>query len=136
MIFVRPYKPQDYEQVVALYRQSDLYGGQFDPDRDSAERLKAVTENFPQAILVAENDGKICGTVSLIEDARTAWLFRFAASEDAAKPLYESAASVLKGRGHLQVLVYAPASNSALNARYASLGFDKGNDYACFYKLF
>ncbi|PZQ43731.1 MAG: hypothetical protein DI551_11555 [Micavibrio aeruginosavorus] len=134
MISIRPYNPQDYEQVAALYKQGDLYGGQFDPDRDSPQRLKAVTEKFPEAILVAERTGKICGTVSLIEDPRTAWLFRFAAPDDeTTSQLFEAASLILKSCGHKQVLVHGAAGSAALDDRYASLGFTKGGDFTCFW---
>lgn len=53
-MIIRPYSPTDYEQVVALYRQSELYGGQFDNSRDSAERLKNRITNDPDAIFLAK----------------------------------------------------------------------------------
>jgi predicted N-acetyltransferase YhbS len=111
---IRPYQPTDYEQVVALYLQSELYGGQFDKNRDSEERLQKRIEADPDAILVAEQDNKIVGTVSLIEDGRVAWLFRFAVQQgeqEAAitKTLCDTALTVLKAKGHHQVLVYTPS---------------------------
>jgi len=130
---VRLYKSEDYEQVAALYKNSDLYGGQFDENRDSKERLEARAD----AIFVAEEEGKIVGTVSLIEDGRVAWLFRFAVignREDVARALAQTAEKELESRGHHQVLVYTPVGNDGLNGRYEKLGFTKGNDYTCYYK--
>ncbi len=63
-ILVRPYHPADYPQVAALYRQSELYGGQFDDNRDSEEHLRKRIEADPDAILVAEEELAIAGTVS------------------------------------------------------------------------
>lgn len=138
-ISVRSYAPSDYEAVAALYRQSNLYGGQFDENRDAEERLRKRIEADPDAILVAEQAGKIVGTVSLIEDGRVAWLFRFAVlegeSQDAvAQALFAKAVEVLKRKGHHQVLVYTPVGNEKLNNRYEKLGFMKGNDYTAFWK--
>jgi hypothetical protein len=134
-ITVRPYTPSDYEQVASLYKQSDLYGGQFDENRDSHERLQKRVEADADAILVAEENGTIVGTVSLIEDGRVAWLFRFCAEADVvANALFTKAVEVLNRKGHHQVLVYTPVGNETLNSRYEKLGFTKGGDFTCFWK--
>ena len=139
MNLVRSYAPSDYNQVKKIYLKSDLYGGQFDDHRDSEERLKSRIEADPDAILVAERDGNIVGTVSLIEDGRVAWLFRFAvldteAQDEVATSLFDAAKEILVGRGHHQILVYSPVGNENLNKRYKGLGFIKGNDYTCYWR--
>lgn len=136
---IRPYSPNDYEQIASLYKQGDLYGGQFDENRDSSDRLKKRIETDPDTILVAEAAGIILGTVSLIEDGRVAWLFRFAVVQDekqstVAAALHQAAIQVLKDKGHKQVLVYSPAGNEHLNERYKILGFNQGSDYTCFWQ--
>ncbi len=134
---VRNYKTADYEQLKALYLDSSTFGGQFDEARDAPERLKKKIEANPDAILVAEIDGKLVGTVSLIDDGRVAWLFRFAAKKDhpeALKALHEKAIEILKSRGHTQVLVYTPVGNTDLDSRYEQLGFTKGGDFTCYWK--
>ena len=138
-IAVRSYTPSDYDDVAVLYRKRELYGGQFDTDRDSETRLRKRIEADPDAIFVAEKDGEIVGSVSLIEDGRIAWLFRFAVveneySETIAKALFEKASEILKEKDHQQVLVYSPTGNSNLDERYRKLGFTKGNDYTCYWK--
>jgi len=127
----------DYEQLAALYKQSDLYGGQYDENRDSRERLQKRIEADSDALLVAEKNGRIVGTVSLIEDGRVAWLFRFCVTDgedDIAKALLDNALEALRKKGHRQVLVYTPVGNENLNSRYEKLGFTKGGDYTCFWK--
>lgn len=134
---VRSYNPADYEQLKALYLDSGTFGGQFDEARDSSDRLKKKIEADPDAILVAVDVDKILGTVSLIDDGRVAWLFRFAVlSNDIAtlQTLHDEAVKILKTRGHLQVLVYSPTGNDTLDNRYQKLGFVKGDDYTCFWK--
>lgn len=136
---IRSYTPADYQQLVKLYQQSDLYGGQFDENRDGFKRLQSKIQNDPDAILVAESDGSIVGTVSLIDDGRVAWLFRFAVIAGVEERvvthlLSEEAMKIFKERGHTQVLVYTPTGNENLYARYNELGFTKGNDYTCFWK--
>ena len=139
MSSLRSYKPSDYPQVIALYKQSDLFGGQFDENRDSEEKLNQIIAKDPESILVYVSEGKITGTVSLIEDGRVAWLFRFAVTKDdheqeITKTLSDRALEILHGRGHAQVLVYAPVNKRGFEDRYAGLGFKKGSDYTCYWK--
>ena len=138
MEFVRGYRLDDYEAVKALYMQNDLFGGQFDEARDAPERLAAAVAEDRQSILVFERGGVIWGTVSLIENARVAWLFRFAVAEgeqagEVAKALYGVACRTLAERGHGQVLVYSPAGYEELTRRYLELGLTHGQDYTCFW---
>ena len=116
--------------------QSDLYGGQFDPARDSEEKLLSVTNFDPESILIYEENGEILGTVSLIENGRVAWLFRFAVTEcenekTITKALYETACNILRYRGHKQILIYSPSNHLKLNQRYIDLGMNKGGEYTC-----
>ena len=135
LISIRPYASTDYEAVRALYEMPETYGGQFDEDRDSKERLDEQSAKDTQSILVAEEGGRIVGTVSILADKRFAWLMRFAVMDPrAVDMLYDEACRILKERGHKQVLVYAPASDSSFEIRYKSLGFNKGGDYTCFWK--
>lgn len=126
MILIRPYVPADYEAVSELYKVPSLYGGQFDEDRDSKNRLDEQSAKDAESILVAEENGKIVGTVSILADKRFAWLMRFAVQQpEAITALCDKACAVLKARGHSQVLVYAP-TDSSFKLRYESLGFNGG----------
>jgi predicted N-acetyltransferase YhbS len=139
MIEVRQYRHTDYDQVESLYRQRDAYGGEFSQFRDSEGRLNSRTVVDPESIFVAEQAGRIVGTISIIEDGRVAWLYRFAVSDGpdsdrAARYLSERALKVLESRGHEQVLVYAPADDKHLSDRYADLGFTRGGSYVCYFR--
>ena len=62
-----------------------------------------VFVNELDSILVVENDRHIVGTVTLFEDTRLAWLFRFAVSENSknvTSELYSKAVDILKSKGH------------------------------------
>ena len=134
---IRPYVSTDYQQLKVLYLDSSTFGGQFDEARDGEERLQKKTEADPDAILVAETDGQLIGTVSLIDDGRVAWLFRFAVRDrdkEVTKALHDEAVKLLKARGHTQVLVYSPVGSSELDDRYQQLGFIKGDDYTCYWR--
>lgn len=134
---IRQYQPSDYEQLKALYLDNSTFGGQFDAARDAHDRLQKRIEADPDAILVAENGKGLVGTVSLIEDGRVAWLFRFAAKDqdaEVANALHDKAMEILKSRGHEQVLVYSPVGDQQLDTRYERLGFTKGDSYTCYWK--
>lgn len=136
---IRSYIDSDFDRLIDLYDQSELYGGQRDDNRDSRSRLQNRITNDPDAILVAEDNGNIVGTVSLIEDGRVAWLFRFAVQKitnekDILDQLYMHAVKRLKAKGHNQVLVYSPEGDGALDQRYEDLGFNKGGNFTCYWK--
>ncbi|TSC68545.1 MAG: hypothetical protein G01um101456_599 [Parcubacteria group bacterium Gr01-1014_56] len=134
-MIIRGYQELDYPQVEKLYKNSSLFGGQFDMSRDSQEQLKKLIEHKPEAILVAESDGEIVGTVTLFEDGRSAWLYRFATlNNKTSEALFLRAKEILKSKGHTQVLVYAPAGDKQFEERYRSLGFNKGNDYTVYWQ--
>jgi hypothetical protein len=135
MITVRPYVPADYDAVAELYKTPETFGGQFDEERDSKERLDAQSVKDPNSILVAEDGSTILGTVSILADTRFAWLMRFAATDPrAVEILCNRACEILKERGHSQILVYAP-QDSSFKLRYESLGFKEGQQsYGVFWK--
>jgi len=138
MRYVRNYRLEDYEAVIALYKIGEIFGGQFDEARDSYEKLAEVTKRDPESVLVYEKNGKVTGTISLIEDGRVAWLFRFAVQDVDNKDiitqsLYGKAVEVLKARGHSQVLVCSDPDNKNLNQRYESLEMSSGGLFRCFW---
>lgn len=137
-IFVRSYADADYPAIKALYQDSALYGGQFDEARDARELLAKKVAAGPDAILVAEINGILVGTISIIDDGRVAMLFRFAVQKgsmetEVAHILYKAASAVLHARGHTQILVYTPVHNEHLRERYNRLGMQQGNDYTCYW---
>lgn len=139
MVEIRNYNSDDYEQVADLYKQSDLYGGEFDNARDSKNRLQELTKNKPDSILVAELNNEIMGTVTLFEHGRSAWLYRFAVKngqhEDMTTvELWNNAKEILKQKGHTQVLVYAPVGEKKFEDRYTRLDFKKGNEFTAFWQ--
>ena len=134
---LRNYTDADYENLKELYQHSEWFGGQFDDDRDSQQRLAKIIARDPEAIIVAEEGGKIIGSISLFEDGRTAWLFRFVVKdnkESVVKELYERAAAILRERGHEQVMASAPVGEESFRKRYVeALGMIKTEDYTYYW---
>jgi hypothetical protein len=59
MLSIRPYKHDDYFSVISLYKQSELYGGQFDENRDSQEKLAHRIAGDPESILFVNQKIKL-----------------------------------------------------------------------------
>jgi hypothetical protein len=137
---IRNYNPEtDYPAIEALLKTENTFGGEFDDARDTKERLDALEGSKPGSILVAEAENhQVVGTVTLFEDGRSAWLYRFAVQHDneseIAQLLNGKALEIMKDRGHTQVLVYAPAQDQHFEDRYTSLGFNKGGDYTAYWQ--
>lgn len=134
---IRSYQESDYDAIKELYSHLEWYGGVFDEARDGREVLAIKITQDPEAILVYTQDGEITGTISIIEDGRVAWLYRFVVKdfdEKVTRGLYDVATGILKSRGHTEVLVYSSVDDTNLDARYQSLGMTKGGNYACFRK--
>lgn len=133
---IRNYKKEDYLQVEALYKDSSTFGGQYDDARDTATRLNSLVAEKANCILVAETKEQIVGTVTIFEDGRSCWLYRFAVKDndnDVTKMLTQKAKEECKKLGHEQILVYAPAGNTAFESRYVDVGFNKGNNYTAYW---
>lgn len=136
---IRPYNPEtDYPSVASLLRDTETYGGEFDEARDAKARIDILETSKPGSVLVAEVDDLIVGTVTLFEDGRSAWLYRFAVKkeyeEEATKALWGIAKEIMQSRGHTQVLVYAPANSTGFGKRYNNLGFTTGSDYTAYWQ--
>lgn len=139
MITIREYNPiTDYPSIKSLYENQTTFGGQFDKARDSEDRLLNLIQKKSNSILVAEKDGQLVGTVTLFEDGRSAWLYRFAVikedEQEIAQELWEKASVIMKTWGHTQVLVYSPKGNMHFEERYTKIGFTKGNDFTAYWR--
>lgn len=133
---IRAYEDRDYDQLKALYQHGQWFGGVFDEARDGRERLASKIGSDPSSIWVYERDAKLTGSISIVDDNRVAWLFRFVVmnnDQQIAKELYDKAVVILKQRGHTQVLAYSPAGDETLAARYDYLGMTKGNTYTAYW---
>jgi hypothetical protein len=104
--------------------------------RDTKEKLAQLVEKKSDAILVAEVDGEIRGTVTIFEDGRSCWLYRFAVAnhdQDILNALLNKAKEVAKELGHAQFMVFAPTGRADFEKRYKDAGFNKGDDYTCYW---
>jgi len=135
-MIIRNYKRVDYGQVKSLYMDENTFGGQFDEARDTEERLELLVSQKPNCIQVAQANGDIVGAVTIFEDGRSCWLYRFAVKDndiDVSNALANKAKEICRELGHEQVLVYAPAGDKAFEGRYTEVGFNKGGNYTSYW---
>ena len=79
-ILMRDFRLADYDQVISLWSRCGL---PFRPNgRDSRERIAAEIEGPSAIFLVAEERGKIVGTVLGTIDGRKGWINRLAIEPD------------------------------------------------------
>jgi hypothetical protein len=135
---IRYYLPSDYSQLIKLYQTS----GEFKVDEitDSEDNIKRKIERDPKSILLAEENGELLGSVSIIEDGRIALLFRFVAKgsneekENISKQILHEAESLLKDRGYEEVHNTVPLDDLTALTEKEGIGFTKGNAYMWFWK--
>ncbi len=73
---IRPYTPDDYPAVTALWQEASL---PYKPrGRDRAEKIAAEIQKDTAIFLVAESDGRIIGSVFGTHDGRKGWINRLA----------------------------------------------------------
>lgn len=135
---IRNYSQTDYEQLISLYKQSDQF--KFDEVTDSEAGLARKVEKDPDSLLIAEEEGKIVGSVSIIEDGRIALLFRLIADpnttnkDEILKALVEKAEAIVKARGYLEMHNTAPTNDLNALMERERLGFTQGGTYTWFWK--
>jgi len=135
---LRYYKQTDYKKLIDLYKQSEQF--KLDEVTDSEEGLTRKVEKDPESLLVAEDNGRIVGSVSIIEDGRIALLFRLVADptrsdkDEILKDLTEKSELILKTRGYQEMHNTAPTNDINALMERKKLGFQEGNTYTWFWK--
>jgi len=135
---VRLYKEDDFDQVVVLYKNKASYGGNYDPGRDTPNKL-LETANEGNLYVAVENSN-VVGTFMILDNAHSFWLLRFAVDPQLPEKnaieemLLEKAIEIAKKRGHDSIIVYTDDDNRHLNERYKELHFNRGGKYRCYWK--
>ena len=131
MIRTRPLTIQDYDSLVALWGRAGLnYRRQ---GRDSRESLARQLEGGKVAILGAEADGRLIGSVMVSDDGRKGWINRLAVDlryrrQGLGARLIAAAEEELKGRGMTVMAALIEVENAPSIDLFAKVGylFDEG----------
>ncbi|HVZ12261.1 MAG TPA: GNAT family N-acetyltransferase [Patescibacteria group bacterium] len=128
---IRTYQKEDYPSLKSIYEKS----GWYDAETDDEERIKDQIEKNPNSILVAEEDGKIVGTVTLLFTGRLGLFFRLISdSAEKNSELLKAGEKIFKDEGYNEVHILAPADDTNKQNEYENYGFNSGKNYKWFWK--
>lgn len=138
MINVRAYAAEDYNALMALYKNKRAYGGNFDPARDENDRLMATSEKGN--LYVAVQNDSLVGSFMILDNPHSFWLLRFAVNPtladvpEVSAALFERARKIARERNHSSVIVYTDSQDQTLKQRYEKLGCHQADVYQCYWK--
>lgn len=121
---IRPFRPADQENVIALWQACDLVRPSNDPAKDIARKLRLNPEWF----LVGECDGRIVGSLMLGYDGRRGWINYLAVVPEyqlcgLGRSLMTAAEEMLRAAGCPKINLQVRLDNAAAIAFYERLGF-------------
>jgi len=128
---VRRMRPEDYEAVVNIWTSSGLpYQSR---GRDSGERIREQLRRDSSIFLVAEDRGRVVGTVLVTHDLRKGWLNRLAVAPEEqgkgiAKALVRRAEEELAAIGISIFAVQIHEHNDRSRRIFAELGYKEHKD--------
>ncbi|MGB3374585.1 MAG: GNAT family acetyltransferase [Microbacterium sp.] len=123
---IRTFHRADTEAVVALWEEADLTRPWNDPRAD-IERMLAV---WPDLLVVADDDGRIVGTVMAGYDGHRGWIYYLASAPDRrgegiGRALVEEAEARLVALGCPKVQLMVRPGNEIVFAFYDQLGYER-----------
>jgi len=136
---IREYQAQDFDSLIALYKNKEAYGGNFDDERDEPDKLLS-TSRAGNLFVAEDKPGDIVGSCMILDNPHSFWLIRFAVAPETkghdqiVELLVKKMESIAEQRGHESIIVYADLDNIDLNERYAHAGFITAGRYLCNWK--
>ncbi len=124
-LFIRPYAPADYDDLVALWTRCGLRVSYNDPDRDIA--LWRATPNAE--IFVGEASGKIAASVCIGHDGHRGYPYYVAVDPDArgqdhGREIMRHAEAWLTKRGVPKINIMVRESNGSVRDFYRAIGYE------------
>ena len=121
---IRRYRDADFAAVVALWDACGLTVPYNDPARD----IPFLRDSPNAQLFVADEDGRLVGTIMLGHDGHRGWLYRLAVASDCrgrgfGRALVGEAERWLAARGVAQVNLMIRGGNAAVRDVYARLGY-------------
>ena len=130
---VRRMRPEDYAAVADIWTSSGL---PYQPrGRDSEERIREQLRRDSSIFLVAEERGRVVGTVLVTHDLRKGWLNRLAVAPEEqgkgiARELVRQAEEALAALGVNIFAVQIHQHNDRSRRLFAELGYHEHEDIA------
>ena len=123
-MIVRPFRPADEEDVIAIWHQCDLLRPWNDPHKDIARKMKVR----PDLFLVGELDGRIIATVMAGYDGHRGWLYYLAVLPEhrrggCGRAIVAEAQRLLCLEGCPKINLQVRTSNKEVIEFYRQIGF-------------
>lgn len=121
---IRPYQPQDEDDVIRLWERCGLTRPWNDPRRDIARKLAAQPELF----LVGQLGDEVMATAMAGFDGHRGWVYYLAVAPEHRKKAYgrqlmEEVERLLTARGCPKINLQVRTGNAEIIAFYRSLGY-------------
>lgn len=126
-----PFDLKKYDEVYALWMRTKNMG--FNNVDDSFDGIKKLVMKNPLTCFMAEENGKIIGTVLAGNDGRRGYVYHLCVDENfrkqgIGKKLMDTMIDGMKKEGISKVALVVFAYNDSANAFYEKIGFIKRND--------
>ncbi len=123
---IRTYREEDEQAVIAVWRECGLVVPQNDPKRD----IEAKTAYQPELFFVAQEKGRVVGSVMAGYDGHRGWINYLAVLPDlqgggVGKELMEAAEAALRPLGCQKINLQVRGSNLAVIEFYERIGFSR-----------
>lgn len=127
-VFIRQFKPEDYESIITLWSSSNLPVRP--KGRDSYERIMEQVRNKNTILLVAEFNGKKVGTVLGTHDGRKGWINRLVVDAEfrkrnIAQRLVHEVEKWIEGSGLEVFACVIEGDNTASMEFFKKLGYEE-----------
>jgi len=126
-----PFTMDRYEEVYALWMSCKNMG--FNDVDDSYAGIEKLVGRNPATCFVAEEDGRVIGTVLAGHDGRRGYVYHLCVAEDCrkrgiGKQLVDAMLDGMRKEGISKVALVVFAYNDTANAFYERIGFTRRND--------
>lgn len=126
-----PFDLEKYDEVYALWMRTKNMG--FNNVDDSFDGIKKLVMKNPLTCFMAEENGKIIGTVLAGNDGRRGYVYHLCVDENfrkqgIGKKMMDTMIDGMKKEGISKVALVVFAYNDSANAFYEKIGFIKRDD--------
>ncbi|NLY63437.1 MAG: GNAT family acetyltransferase [Alcaligenaceae bacterium] len=129
MLRIRPFRLEDSDAVIGLWRECDLLRPWNDPQKDIERKLTVQPELF----IVAENaEGAVIGSAMIGYEGHRGWVYYLAVKpacqgQGAGRALMHEAEALLLARGCPKIQLLVRAGNSQVVDFYERQGYEKSD---------
>lgn len=128
---IKPFTIDKYDEVYSLWMSCKNMG--FNNVDDSEAGIAKLLKKNPETCFIAEEEGKVIGTVLAGNDGRRGYVYHLCVGESfrkqgIGKKLMDAMIDGMRKEGISKIALVAFAYNDTANAFYDKIGFEKRSD--------